>query len=150
MADKHIALQLHIIWSTAHGEPRISRRWRERMYKHLGSVVREKGGMLKRAGGTADHIHACLAMPTTTTVADMVHAMKTDSAEWVRENCPNSKAFSWQEGYGAFSVSKTAEANICKYILDQEEHHKLWSFQQEFVSLLRLHQIDYDERYLWD
>ncbi len=150
MADNHIALQLHIIWSTAHGEPWISKSWREGMYKYLGSVVRDNGGTLKGAGGTADHVHACLAMPPTTTVADMVSAMKADSTRWVRKNCPHAKAFSWQEGYGAFSLSKTAEANICRYILDQEEHHRLWSFQEEFLSLLRLHQIDYDEHHLWD
>ncbi len=150
MADKHIALQLHIIWSTAHGQPWIARRWREGMYKYLGEVIRDRGGTLKSAGGTADHVHTYLAMPPTTTVADMVHAMKADSARWVRKNCPRRNTFSWQEGYGAFSVGKAAEPNVCRYILEQEEHHRMWSFQQEFISLLKLHQIEYDERHLWD
>ncbi len=150
MAGKYVSVQLHIIWSTVHREPWISRKWKDELYGYLGVVVQNKGGRLLRAGGTADHVHACVAMPPTVTVGSLVHAMKSNSSRWVQETHLKRKTVSWQKGYGAFGVSKSAEADVCRFILDQEEHHRMWSFQEEFLSLLRLHKIAYDPRSLWD
>jgi REP element-mobilizing transposase RayT len=149
MSGNHVSLQLHFIWSTVRRDPWISRRWKDELYRVLGRIVSDEGGRLLGAGGTADHVHTCVAMPATITIGDLVQLMKLKSSQWVQENYPRKKTISWQQGYGAFSVSKSAEAGVCRFILDQEEHHRMWSFQDEYLSLLRLHQIAYDPESLW-
>ena len=109
-----------------------------------------KGGKVLEIGGTDDHVHACVAMPSAITIAEMINAMKTNSSRWVHDNHINSTGYSWQKGYGAFSVSKFDEESVRKCIREQEEHHKARSFQEEFLALLKPHQIDYDPRYLWN
>jgi hypothetical protein len=75
--------------------------------------------------------------------------MKANSSRWIHDNVPQAKGFVWQTGYGAFSVSKSAQAKVVKYIQSQEEHHQKWKFTAEFVALLEKHGIPFEERYLW-
>ncbi|MFZ0064286.1 MAG: transposase [Pyrinomonadaceae bacterium] len=91
-----------------------------------------------------------MSLPSTLTIADAVNAMKANSSRWVHEEILKRRGFALQEGYGAFSVNKSSEQRVIDYILNQEAHHKRYSFKREFVTLLRKHEIEYDERYLWD
>ncbi len=150
MAGKYLSVQIHFVWSTTGRVPWVSRSWRDDMYAYIRGVVTNKGGKVLEIGGTDDHVHVCVAMPSTVTIAEMINAMKTNSSRWIHENHIPSAGYSWQKGYAAFSVSKSAEGSVREYICKQDEHHKSRSFQEEFVALLKLHQIEYDPRYLWD
>ena len=149
MAGKHISLLGHFIWSIAGREPWISEDWREPLHAYLGGIARNKNTKLLAAGGMHDHIHLYASLPTTITIADFVNAMKSNSSRWVHQNFPNRKGFAWQEGYGAFSVSKSEEQKVINYINNQKEHHRKRSFQEELIQLLDEYGIEYDERYLW-
>ena len=98
----------------------------------------------------ADHIHLYVSLSSTTTLAEIVNAIKANSSRWVHETFPEKKAFAWQKGYGAFSVSKSIEPRLIEYIKNQQEHHRRRSFKEEFVELLERHSIEYDKQYLWD
>lgn len=76
--------------------------------------------------------------------------MKSNSSKWIHENFSRLRSFAWQEGYGGFSVSKSDELRIIRYINNQEQHHQKRTFKQELVALLQKHGIEYDERYLWN
>jgi len=97
-----------------------------------------------------DHVHLYASLPSTITIADLVSVVKSNSSRWVHESFPKRKAFAWQEGYGAFSVSKSEETNVIRYIHDQEHHHRKRAFKEEYLAFLDRYQIDYDQRYLWD
>lgn len=98
----------------------------------------------------ADHVHVYASIPATATLAEAVGAVKANSSRWVHETFPRLGAFAWQKGYGAFSVSKSAEQGVIAYIRTQEAHHRRRDFKQELLLLLEKHQVEYDERYLWD
>jgi len=100
-------------------------------------------------GGVADHVHVLASLPSTVTLADIASAMKANSSRWVHDEIPQCKGFEWQTGYGAFSVSKSAEGRVKAYIENQEEHHRRMKFEDEFKSLLDKHGIPFEERYLW-
>ncbi len=100
------------------------------------------------AGGTADHVHAWPACMTVT-VADLLEELKGGSSKWIKEKGAALWTFRWQTGYAAFSVSRSQDA-VRRYIDSQEEHHRRVTFEAEFVELLRLHNVPYDERTLWD
>lgn len=150
MAGKHLSVLVHFIWSTAGREPWIAPEWRERLYGYLGGVLREKNARLISAGGMPDHIHLSVSIPSTVTLAGIVGGMKANSSRWVHETFPRQRAFAWQKGYGAFSVSKSGEERLLEYIRTQEEHHRSRGFKEEYMSFLKHYCVEYDENYLWD
>ena len=139
----------HFVWGTANREPLVRKSWRERLHAYIGGVLKNKGAMLIAAGGIEDHMHVLASLPATMSLAQAASAMKANSSRWIHENVPQCKAFDWQEGYAAFSVSKSAEPRVKAYIYNQEEHHKERKFADEFKELLERHGIPYEERYLW-
>jgi REP element-mobilizing transposase RayT len=150
MAGRHVSLLVHFVWSTAGREPWIAPEWRARLYGYLGGVLNHKNAKLLCAGGVSDHIHLYASLPSTVSLAEVVGVIKANSSRWIHETIPNKRSFAWQKGYGAFSVSKSAEARLIEYIRNQEAHHRRRSFKDEFLTLLERHGIEYDERYLWD
>jgi putative transposase len=123
MAGKHVSLLIHFIWSTSNREPWIGEDWSKPLYAYLGGIARNKNAKLLAAGGMHDHIHLYASLPSTITLAEFVNAMKSNSSRWVHETFPTRKAFAWQQGYGAFSVSKSEEQKVKSYVTNQSEHH---------------------------
>lgn len=150
MAGKHVSLLVHFIWSTAGREPWLAPEWHDRLYGHLGGVLQHHHARLLCAGGVSDHVHLFASLPSTVTLAELVNAMKANSSRWIHETFPDKRAFAWQKGYGAFSVSKSAEERLSEYIREQEAHHRKRSFKEEYLSFLEKYGVEYDERYLWD
>ena len=145
----YICNLVHFVWGTANREPLLQKSWRDRLHGYIGGILENKRAKLLAAGGIADHIHVLASLPATLSLADAANAMKANSSRWIHENAPQSKGFDWQEGYGAFSVSKSAEDKVREYIHNQETHHSKQRFQEEFVALLERHGIPFEERYLW-
>lgn len=141
---------VHFTWSTAGREPWIEPPIREDLYSYIGGIMNNKNAKLISAGGVFDHIHLYASLPSTISVADFVNAVKANSSRWVHENFSRLRHFAWQEGYGAFTVSKSHESRVIRYVSTQEKHHQKRTFKQELITLLRTHDIEYDERFLWD
>jgi REP element-mobilizing transposase RayT len=123
---------------------------RERLWPFLGGIARENKMKALEIGGVEDHVHILLSLPSTMPISKAMQLMKAGSSKWVHETFPEHYAFSWQEKYGAFSVSVSQLDTVIEYIKDQETHHRAATFQEEFLALLKKHRIEYDERYLWD
>ena len=150
MAGKYLSLLVHFTWSTAGREPWIATEMREDLYSYIGGIMRNKKAKLLTAGGMFDHIHLYASLPSTISVADFVNVVKSNSSRWIHESYLQLRNFAWQEGYGAFSVSKSEEARVDRYIRNQEHHHRKRSFKEELIELLEKHGIEYDKRYIWD
>ena len=150
MAGKYLSLLVHFTWSTTAREPWIEPIIREDLYSYIGGIMRNKKARLIAAGGMYDHIHLYASMPSTISVADFVNAVKSNSSKWIHESFSRLRHFAWQEGYGAFSVSKSEEPKIIRYLSNQEEHHKKRTFKEELIALLDKHGIEYDKRFLWN
>jgi putative transposase len=97
-----------------------------------------------------DHVHLLVSIPSTISIADLINAFKSNSTRWIRQTFSNRKWFSWQEGYAAFSVSRSQEQAVVEYIRNQHEHHLKSDFQQELLELLRYHEIVFDLKYVFD
>ena len=150
MAGKYLSLLVHFTWSTAGREPWLDVNTRDDLYSYIGGVMRNKKAKLLSAGGMFDHIHLYASMPSTISIADFVNAVKANSSRWIHESFARLRKFAWQEGYGAFSVSKSEEGKVVRYILNQENHHRKRTFKEELIGLLEKHGIAYDKRYIWD
>jgi putative transposase len=148
MPSTHTSLTYHVVFSTKDRRNFIDSAWRPRLHEYIGGIIKRIEGVPLAIGGTSDHVHILLSLGATHSVADVVREIKTASSKWVHETI-GMRIFSWQEGYGAFTVSASNRDAVCKYILNQEEHHRTKSFQEEYLELLKRAGIQYEEKYLW-
>jgi putative transposase len=116
----------------------------------MGGIVRAENGMLYAIGGVEDHVHMYVRWRPDCAVSDLMRTVKSRSSKWVHETYPKLAAFSWQEGYSVFSVSKSQEEAVKAYIAKQAEHHRQEDFKSEHLRLLRAHGISFDEKYVFD
>ena len=148
MTSTHLSLHYHLVFSTKERRALIAKSWRERLHSYLGGILRSLGGVPESVGGTSDHVHLLAGLEATRCLAAVMRDVKSSSFGWVHRNI-GSRLFSWQDGYGAFTVSSSQIETIKRYIQLQEEHHRNKTFQEEHLELLREGGIEYDKRYLW-
>jgi len=100
-------------------------------------------------GGYLDHVHVLLRLPPNVDVSKAVQLLKGPSSKWIHETFPELKAFEWQDGYGAFTVSKSQTASVFEYIKAQRAHHRVKTFQEEYTEFLTRHEIEWKPEYVW-
>ena len=150
MPGTYSQILLHIVFSTKHREPWITPEIADRLYPYMGGIVRAEKCVLYDIGGVEDHAHLYLRWRPDATISDLMRTVKARSSKWVHDTFPKLGAFARQEGYSAFTVSKSQEGAVKKYITEQHEHHKKEDFKTELLRMLRLHEIEFDERYVFD
>jgi putative transposase len=141
-----ISLLVHCVWSTKNREPVLSSDLRDRLWPYLGGIARENKMKALAIGGAADHVHILISLPATLSVAKALQLLKGNSSKWIHETFPKLHAFEWQEEYGAFSIGISGIDDTAAYIRNQTEHHRMRSFREEIIAMLRRHGFDYDER----
>ena len=146
----HISSYFHCVFSTKDRRPFIKPQLRERLWPYLGGIARKNNFKALEIGGVEDHVHLLLSLPADTPIAKALQLIKGGSSKWVHDNFPEHLLFNWQEEYGAFSVSFSQLYSVIHYIQDQEKHHRRLTFQEEFLALLKKHQIAFDPKFLWD
>jgi REP element-mobilizing transposase RayT len=122
--------------------------WRARLHEYIGGTVRGIDGAPLQVGGVDDHVHMLLGLKATQCIADIIREIKKASTSWVRDEI-GDRSFHWQDGYGAFTVSRSNLLKVADYIRTQEEHHRKRTFRDEYAAFLNHHGITYDERHLW-
>lgn len=150
MPRTYSQILLHIVFSTKHRTPWITADIAERLYPYMGGIVRAEKGVLYDIGGVEDHVHIYIRWRPDATVSDLMRAVKASSSKWIHDTFTKHAAFAWQEGYSVFSVSKSQEGAVKAYIAGQREHHKKEDFKSELLRMLRLHEIEFDEKYVFD
>lgn len=150
MPGTYSQLLLHVVFSTKGRTAWISSEVAQRLYPYIGGIVRAEKGVLYDIGGVEDHVHLYLRWRTDGSVSDLMRTVKARSSKWVHDTFPSLAAFAWQEGYSVFSVSKSQQEAVKKYIAQQEEHHKKVDFKSELLRILRAHGIEFDEKYVFD
>ncbi len=141
-------LNYHIVFSTKERRPFLSDELRRRTGDYIGGIIRELRGDLVAAGGATDHLHLAAVLHPQVSISDVVRTIKANSSKWIHETLPDLAEFGWQDGYAAFSVSRSVLPQVVRYIEGQKEHHAKMSFTEELIALLKRHGVDYDERYL--
>jgi len=149
MSHTYTYLATHIVFSTEGRLPFITEEIKPKLWAYMNGIVGNIGGKALAIGGMADHAHLLLLLPPTIALSDALRTLKANSSKWVRESVTPQHKFSWQSGYAAFSVSRSGIEDVVRYIENQEEHHRKFSFETELPALLKKHDVIYDERYLW-
>ena len=150
MANTYSSLFYHLVFSTKHRQTFIRQEVENRVWAYIGGVARKHKLTAIQIGGIENHIHALILSSPVNAPSQIVQWLKGDSSKWMHIEFADLKNFAWQDGYGAFSVSKSKVPDVVEYIKTQREHHSKESFEDEYLKLMRLNEIDYDEKYLLD
>lgn len=143
-------LLYHLVWSTKNRAPFLKGEVKIRVHGYLRTVIKDMGANLLFINGVEDHVHLLVAMPLTLLIPDMIEQVKPASTKWMRQTFHNLRDFSWQEGYGAFTVGKSNLQQVIKYIENQEAHHRTVTFEEEFIGFLEANGIPYDKRFVFN
>lgn len=149
MAQSLSKIYLHVVFHVKYTSPTIKEEHWERVHNYIGGLVDTTGCHVLCVGGVENHVHVLLMFSRTETVAYVVEEMKRNSSRWIKTISPRYEDFAWQGGYGVFSVSQSQVDKVMRYIGRQKEHHRKHSFQKEYLEFLRLHDIEYDEKYVF-
>ena len=148
MGHTYSKLMVHVVFSTKDRAPTLDSELKPRLFAYIGGIVRELGGTALLINGPADHVHILMLFPAKIALSEMMGKLKANSSGWVHREFPAKRAFAWQTGFAAFSVSLSQKQAVLDYIAGQEEHHRKLSFKEEFIAFLQKHEVEYDERYV--
>jgi REP element-mobilizing transposase RayT len=146
MSHSYSANLVHCVFSTKDRVDSIPDDVRERLYAYIFGTAKNLGIEILAMGGMANHIHILIALPAKCPLSFAVRDLKANSSRWMSENGPR---FSWQQGFGAFSVSPSQVAMVKAYIRNQEVHHKKRNFEEEFLLLLKKSGVEFDPKYVF-
>ena len=150
MTHSFKAHYFHLVWSTKNRKRIIKKDIQSNLYSYIGGIIKKRNGILLSAGGTDNHIHLLVSLKLPDQFSELVRDVKANSSLWINKNSNNQKRFAWQQGYSSFSVSYSGLAKVQLYIENQEEHHKIITFEEEFRRILIKHQIKIDSRFVFD
>ncbi|MBS0205437.1 MAG: transposase [Planctomycetes bacterium] len=142
---------VHVVFSTKDRRAYLQHEgFRTEMFRMIGHYVNEAGCIAVRAGGWHDHIHFVCGLSRTVALATLIEKVKVETSRWAKDATNGVSTFSWQAGYGAFSISQSNLPIVIDYVDNQATHHRQRTFQDEFRELCQRHELDLDEHYAWD
>jgi REP element-mobilizing transposase RayT len=149
MGHTYTQILFHIIFSTKNRIPYLRSEIRNRVLMYMTGTARATGASDVLINGPADHVHIFLRVPPALAVAEVVNKIKCNSSKWAHDKRLLPRAFGWQTGYAAFSVSPSNADGVMRYIQGQELHHRKISFQEEYLRFLEKHGVEYDRKHIW-
>ncbi len=150
MANTYSSIFYHIIFSTKNRQQWIDLEIENRVWAYIGGIARKHKCTAIQIGGIEDHIHALVLSPPKFAPSEIAQFLKGESSKWIHEEFPKLQKFGWQDGYSAFSVSKSIVPRVVEYIKNQRRKHQGKTFEEEYLELLELHEVEIvDEKYLF-
>jgi len=141
---------VHLVFSTKNREPVLTPAIQSELHPYLAGTLDNIDCPSLQVGGVEDHVHLFFGLSRTRTMAEVVETVKTSSSKWIKTKGPEFNGFHWQSGYGVFSVSQSDADTVVAYIINQAQHHRKMTFQDEYRKLLERYKVTYDEKYVWD
>ena len=150
MGDTYTQLHIQLVFAVKNRNNFIQPAWEEELYKYITAVIQNDRHKMLAINGMPDHILIFLGLNPAISISDLVKDVKRASNNWIKEKGFIKGKFEWQAGYGAFSYGKSQIDHVCKYVLNQKAHHAKLSFKSEYISLLKLFEIDFKDEYLFE
>lgn len=149
MANTYTQIHIQAVFTVQNRDCVIKKAWKDELYKYITGIIQNHGHKVLAINGKPDHIHIFFGMRPTQSLSDLLQDIKGDSSKWIKQKGFVHVRFSWQEGYGAFSYSKSHVDNVIDYIKNQDIHHQKKTFIEEYHDFLDKFGVDYDERYVF-
>ena len=150
MPNTYSQIYIQIVFAVKGRQNLIDKSHREELHKFITGIAQKRGQKLLSIFAMPDHVHLFIGLQPNCSISDLVRDIKAGSSKFINDSKWINGKFNWQEGFGAFSYSRSHIDNVVKYILNQEEHHKKKTFKEEYLDFLKKFEIEYEERYLFD
>lgn len=149
MANSYTQIHIQFVFAVKYRAALIDGDWKERLHQYITGIFQENQHKMLQINSMPDHIHILAGIRPHQSISSLIQNVKTESSKWIKAQgfCP--QPFAWQEGYGAFSYSKSQVPDVVRYIINQEAHHKKITFLDEYKKFLTLFEIDWDEQYIF-
>lgn len=149
MANTYTQIHIHFVFAVKFRNGIIQSNWKDSLYKYITGIVQNNKHKLIAINGMPDHIHILVGLRPSQSISDLMKDVKQGSSLWINENKLAKCHFEWQEGYGAFSYSKSQLTNVINYIENQELHHKIKTFREEYLEILEKFEVDFDGKFIF-
>ena len=149
MANTYTQFHIQIVIVVKNRQSLIRDTWKVELYKYITGIIQNYGHKVLQINGVEDHLHILIGLRPVQALSDLMKQVKQHSSKWINENSSSRVKFSWQEGFGAFSYSKSDLPKIIEYIKNQETHHKRFSFIDEYTNLLDEFEVEYDKKFIF-
>jgi putative transposase len=149
MANTYTQLHIQLVFAVKYRDATIQNEWKERLYQYITAIIQTNKHKLLQINGMPDHVHILIGQRPDQALSSLVQNIKTETSKWIKDQKLCVENFAWQEGYGAFSYSKSHVPDVVRYIQNQEVHHKKQSFLDEYRQFLKAFEIDYNEQYIF-
>ena len=150
MSNTYSQLYIQIIFAVKGRQNFIVEPYREELQKYVSGIISEKKQKLYAIYCMLDHTHLLVSMKPDLAISKLTGDIKSNSSAWMKKKFSSFREFEWQEGFGAFSYSKSQSPNVVNYILNQHIHHKKKTFKEEYVEFLERFEVEYNEKYLFE
>jgi REP element-mobilizing transposase RayT len=149
MANTYTQIHIHFIFAVKFRQGLIQKEWKDRLYQYIIAIVKNNGHKMLIINGMPDHVHLLIGLRPEQSISDLMKEVKSNSSKWINEQNFIKGKFAWQEGYGAFTYSKSQLPRLISYIENQEEHHRKKTFQEEYLRILEEQKVEYNPQYLF-
>jgi putative transposase len=149
VANTYTQIYIQIVYAVRRREWLIAPEWKERLHRYTTGIIQNQGHKLLAINTMPNHAHIFIGMRPDAALSDLVRDVKKDSTKFINEELAHHNNFAWQEGFGAFSYSRSQIDSVIKYILNQEQHHRKRTFQEEYESMLKEFAVEFDPRYVF-
>jgi putative transposase len=149
MANTYTQLHIQFIFAVKYRAALIQKVWKDELHKYITGIFHQNDHKMLQINSMPDHIHILIGMHPAQSISSLVKNVKTESTKWIKNKRLCTAPFAWQEGYGAFSYSKSHVPDVIRYIQNQEIHHKKETFLDEYRHFLKAFEIEYDEQYIF-
>lgn len=149
MANTYTQTYIQFIFAVQNRTSLIRSQWEHQLFKYITGIIQNKNHKMIAINGMPDHLHMFIGMQPTDSMSGLIQVVKSESSKWINESALIKGKFKWQEGYGAFSYSRSHINRVYHYVMNQKKHHKKKSFREEYIDFLNKFGVDYDERYIF-
>lgn len=149
MANTYHQIYLQTVFAVKYRKAVLSKTWRNQLFGVIGNLINEANCKTIIVNGVEDHVHCFLGLKPVVSVSELMKTVKAKSSKYVNDHKLTPERFEWQEGYGVFSYHQSLMDTVFKYIQNQEEHHRVQTFGDEYLGLLNEFKIEYDEQYIF-
>lgn len=150
MPNTYTQLYAHVVFAVKGRSNLISIKWENQLYQYITGIINHKNQKLMIVNGMPDHIHLLIGFKPDCNLSDLIRDIKSNSSKWVNENKMLSGRFEWQRGFGAFTLAQSQIHSVINYIRNQKDHHRVQSFRNEYIEILKQYEIDYKPEFLFE
>ena len=149
MPNTYTQIHIQLVFAVKYRSALIEDTWKDRLCQYTTGIIQNKSHKMLHINTMPDHLHMLIGLRPDESLSQLVQVVKTESTNFINENYFTHQKFAWQEGFGAFSYSRSSLPDVIRYIQNQEEHHRKRTFREEYLGFLKAFDVEFDERYIF-